>query len=177
MRRKAFTLVELLVVIGIIGLLSSVAVLSLTQARKKSIEGKRNADIRQIMAAMQLYYDHNGSYPDTISLGCGITGNWYCLGHGTAGSCWKSVYPGCTALDNALTPYMNKIPDDPLNDTSHYGDAYLYHHNSDLAGAPSGPVLHWGSDDPTNSARCFGGTYSQWNDKPNHYWCAMKLRP
>jgi prepilin-type N-terminal cleavage/methylation domain-containing protein len=41
MRRKAFTLVELLVVISIIGLLSTIAVTSLSSARRQSRNAKR----------------------------------------------------------------------------------------------------------------------------------------
>ena len=71
MSRRAFTLVELLVVISIIGLLSSIAVVSMTSARSKARDGKRQADIKQIITAMQLYYDTNGKYPDASgTLGC-----------------------------------------------------------------------------------------------------------
>ena len=49
---KGFTLLELLVVIGIIGLLASIIVVNLTGARKKARDIKRVADIRTIQTAL-----------------------------------------------------------------------------------------------------------------------------
>lgn len=53
MNKKGFTLVELLVVIAIIGLLSTIAVVSLGGARTKARDGKRVADIRTIQSAIE----------------------------------------------------------------------------------------------------------------------------
>lgn len=65
-----FTLIELLVVIAIIGLLSSVVMLSLSNARKKSRDVKRLADLKQIITALDLYYDKYGQYPTTTDNDC-----------------------------------------------------------------------------------------------------------
>lgn len=64
---KGFTLIELLVVIAIIGILSSVVLASLNDARKKSRDAKRIADIKQLQLALELYYDSNNNYPTTLS--------------------------------------------------------------------------------------------------------------
>ena len=64
--QKGFTLLELLVVIGIIGLLASVIVVNLTAARKKARDTKRIADVRNIQTAAESYYAKNGFYPTTI---------------------------------------------------------------------------------------------------------------
>ncbi len=55
--KKGFTLVELLVVIAIIGLLATVAFLSLNRARSKARDAKRISDIRQVQSALELYYN------------------------------------------------------------------------------------------------------------------------
>lgn len=65
--RRGFTLIELLVVIAIIGILSSVVLASLNTARKKGRDARRVADIKQLQLALELYYDANGQYPQTIS--------------------------------------------------------------------------------------------------------------
>ncbi len=71
-RQKGFTLLELLVVIGIIGLLASIIVVNLTSARRKARDTKRIADVRNLQTAMEDYYAKNGAYP--TSLGDLVTG-------------------------------------------------------------------------------------------------------
>lgn len=66
--RRGFTLIELLVVIAIIGLLSTIIAAPITQARKKGRDGKKVADIRQMVNALQQYADDNNSqYPYDIN--------------------------------------------------------------------------------------------------------------
>src|SRR6185436_6627791 len=64
---RGFTLIELLVVIAIIGILAAVVLVSLNSARAKSRDARRLADIRQVMTALELYYNDNGGYPDAAS--------------------------------------------------------------------------------------------------------------
>ena len=66
-KQKGFTLLELLVVIGIIGLLASILVLNLTSARRRARDTKRVADIRNLQTATEDYYGKNGRYPATIA--------------------------------------------------------------------------------------------------------------
>jgi len=67
--KKGFTLIELLVVIAIIGLLSTLAVVSLNNARQKSRDAKRVSDIKQIQTALELLYNDANSYPATVATG------------------------------------------------------------------------------------------------------------
>lgn len=54
LNKKGFTLIELLVVIAIIGLLSTMAVVSLNSARAKSRDAKRVSDIKQISTLIEM---------------------------------------------------------------------------------------------------------------------------
>lgn len=65
--KKGFTLIELLVVIAIIGILSSVVLASLNNARRKSRDARRMADLQQIKLAAELYFDVGSSYPEAIA--------------------------------------------------------------------------------------------------------------
>ena len=53
--KKGFTLIELLVVIAIIGLLSTLAIVSLNNARSKSRDARRTSDVKAIQLALELY--------------------------------------------------------------------------------------------------------------------------
>ena len=76
LNKKGFTLIELLVVIAIIGLLSTVAVIALNSARQKGRDAKRISDIRQIQAALEMYFNDCNQYPATLTTGAnnGCTG-------------------------------------------------------------------------------------------------------
>jgi len=69
--KSAFTLLELLVVISIIGLLSTLAVVALSSSRTKARDAKRVTEVNQMVKAIELYYDKKGYYPEyTTSLRC-----------------------------------------------------------------------------------------------------------
>ena len=73
LKQKGFTLIELLVVIAIIGILSAVVLVSLNSARQKSRDARRLSDVRQIMTALEIYYNDNGGYPTQASAGANPT--------------------------------------------------------------------------------------------------------
>jgi prepilin-type N-terminal cleavage/methylation domain-containing protein len=110
-----FTLVELLVVISIIGLLASIVLVSVNSARSKARDSRRISDIRQLMIALELYYDSNGHYP--ISGTCGAVNpgvNWCNSVQTLSGSHWIRD----NAVTNVLDPFITNEPLDPRQGTT-----------------------------------------------------------
>jgi prepilin-type N-terminal cleavage/methylation domain-containing protein len=63
--KKAFTLLELLVVIALIGLLTGIAVFSLREARLRAKILVVNSDLRQVGLALECYFMDHKKYPPT----------------------------------------------------------------------------------------------------------------
>ncbi len=90
-KNRGFTLVELLIAIAIIGILSTVATVSLTKARRHSRDTKRVSEIQQMRNALLIYSNQKATYPagSTMMLG---EGDAQCLddsedGFHTSGAC------------------------------------------------------------------------------------------
>ncbi|MDD5032739.1 MAG: type II secretion system protein [Candidatus Pacebacteria bacterium] len=102
-RNAAFTLLELLVVIGIVGLLSSVALVLYNGVRIDSRNSERISDINQYVKAINLAISGNGEYPDP-----GDTGP-HCLGDYDDDKCGLNgtYYSESETLNNILSPYLD----------------------------------------------------------------------
>jgi type II secretion system protein G len=100
-KQKGFTLIELLIVVAIIGLLATLAIVSLTSAQQRARDTKRVADIKALQVALELNWNENAEYPTLDAAG---TNTW-------------------AELSTALNDFMSAAPVDPDNDD---GTAYTY---------------------------------------------------
>ncbi len=94
--KKSFTLLEILVVIGIIAVLVAMGTASYSTAQKKARDAKRRGDLKAIQNALEQYYSICGyNYPFSSSGNLPLT--------------ISTTNPPCSSATTILT-----VPKDPL---------------------------------------------------------------
>lgn len=82
MKKNAFTLIELLVVISVLGVLVAVMLPNLVGVRARARDSAKKNDLRQLKAAIRMYYNDFQSYPPDDDNGnivaCGVDGSLTC---------------------------------------------------------------------------------------------------
>jgi len=103
--RRGFTLVELLVVIGIIVLLISILLPMVNRAYRQAIRTSMQTDLQVISQALEAYKNDFGVYPrpDGTILS---TSKW----PGSVILCWALVAPGPAEEDGADGPGFRRFP-------------------------------------------------------------------
>jgi len=116
-QRKGFTLVELLVVIAIIGLISTLAFVSLNSTRARARDAVRLSDVDSIQTALELYYSENDKYPS----GTGCISQYQ----------FRKLAKVCISSNGSddwisdMEDIMPKIPNDPLSENP-FNYNYMY---------------------------------------------------
>ncbi|MFC1663117.1 type II secretion system protein [Patescibacteria group bacterium] len=173
--KRGFTLIELLITISIIGILSSIGIVSFRGFREKARDTQRVNDLGQYRTAVFLYLDDHGHFPQLAPVG--INGLFYsnCV-TGLAGNHLyfyqphTGVFNGPNVdsgeifgpngpvipeyLNNLLTPPTVHVP--PADPEGY--DMYCYDANGDLA-TPTGAF--------PNDQFMF---YTYLESKNNWYW-------
>lgn len=116
--KKAFTLIELLIVIAIIGILASLIIANLSTARARARDAQRKAHFSQLQSALEMYFDKNGQYPAAINNGTFTKNQEYSLcstgfvsgSSCPAGSVTYAKFKVPIVYDYTYTPSNNAIP-------------------------------------------------------------------
>jgi prepilin-type N-terminal cleavage/methylation domain-containing protein len=122
-RNKAFTLIELIIVIALIMILATVSLGAYTLATTRSQDTQRKNDLTQIAKSLEAFVNDVGRYP--LSDGAGQM-----LCYEKVGSVVTSPNPACTGnkltsrIDNEVTSYIT-FPTEPI-----VGNVYYYESDS-----------------------------------------------
>lgn len=68
MKYKAFTLVELILVMALLAILTVLLIGNLNSSLKKGRDAQRKNDLAQLQRALELYYEDNKGYPSFTSI-------------------------------------------------------------------------------------------------------------
>ena len=106
--KKGFTLVELLAVIAIMAILSTIVVVQINGSKERARDNQRKADLLKIATALEFYRTDNKAYPSNLSTEPNTVLN--------------------SGLKDALVPtYLPSMPTDPKNPVStKYDEQYQY---------------------------------------------------
>lgn len=124
---RGFTLIEILLVIGIIAVLATVVIVALDPATrfKDARNARRHSDVESLSAAVAQYVvDNQGTFPsgvDATERQIGTSGDSCEV---DTGGCNVSGFSDCVDLTASLARYLKEIPYDQTNgvgpDHSHY---------------------------------------------------------
>lgn len=97
-QKRGMSLVQTLVILGIIAMLSTVVLASISDAKKKARDKERVSDLQGIQLALRMYKDLNGTYPNHED---GAFPGGVVIGAGKD-------------IDIALSPYFLSVPKDKM---------------------------------------------------------------
>ncbi len=122
-KRKSFTLIEILVVIAIIGLLTTIVFIVLDSAKKEGRDAKRAAETNQLRLALNAHYTFYGYYPNPNGSEAAA-----CLGEGGPDAFWNVLCdPTQSCLEDADNLYClaaASVGDGSINGGSDWGNSF-----------------------------------------------------
>jgi len=95
-KQTGFTLIELIVVIGIIAILAAIVLVALSMAKKKSDDTGKIRALQEVRSALQLFNTDKGYYPPTANYRTDIINNKYITEINITGLKYIALPPYCT---------------------------------------------------------------------------------
>ncbi len=160
MKYSAFTLIELLIVVAIIGILAAIAVPNFLNAQARAKIAGAQADERSIGTAIESYRVDYNNAPRSYTGGC-YAGDGMCEGN------MMSRFKRISQLTTPV-PYMNSVPEDKFN-------------RMDIQTAGGGPHNTYPYWEPNMADRyrtpSLLGRHFKDQGSPNDLWALMSFGP
>lgn len=135
--RSGFTLIEMLIVIAIISILSSVILVGLGPARSAARDTRRIADLREVQNALELFYNRCSHYPGSATPAPPPPASCPAAPKGAVTMAWSDLQTVLTGSGLGV----DNVPNDPT-----VGNDYFY------GTSGSNYVLGATLEDPNNPA-------------------------
>lgn len=106
--KSGFTLIEMLIVVGLIGVLSVIGINMYLSAQRQGRDTRRVSDLTAIQKSLESYYVVNGEYPNGCNPGAtylpqGMPRDPVTNAVYSSSSCTASAYCFCVQLQNTTT--------------------------------------------------------------------------
>jgi prepilin-type N-terminal cleavage/methylation domain-containing protein len=120
MQKRGFTLIEVLTVILIIGILTTITTYTYNSSLARSRDSQRLTDLKAIQNTLEQYYLDKRSYPNYQYPAAQDTpGGYPWVAKFELERFPNGTWPGCTQNDNPKTyiapKYISSLPEDPLH--------------------------------------------------------------
>lgn len=117
MKKRGFTIVELLIVIVVIAILAAITIVAYNGIQQRARDTQRVSDIASILKALESYKAINEVYPTATSTS-------------GSGSYELSTETSGTFMEYLVPTYFSKTPVDPINDGTRFYRYYRYTPNT-----------------------------------------------
>jgi prepilin-type N-terminal cleavage/methylation domain-containing protein len=197
MNRRAFTVVELLIVIVVIAIIAAISLVSFKNVQIKADNASRLSELKAWEEAFELYAANTRTFPPAIKVSTGdnnVDVYYYCLGKhfpiGGGGVPRCREYGGTSDLDDSVSPRQSKS--DTLMQQLEQYSKVTSHKKQPIKGTV-GPYARVYYDSPpqndpiieitqifdqrNNGPQCPNGTEVQYvHLEDNRLWCMVKIK-